>query len=71
MIDIDDVSKPGTKFNGPTPLCNVACDPNCIFKHSVVKIQKEIKFMTYFYFIVGPLAAWKLIELIVWSFKQL
>lgn len=50
-------------------LCVITCNPDCIFKKSVIKIERELKFMLWFYIIMCPLAFWKIIELVILLIK--
>jgi hypothetical protein len=51
------------------PKCIIACDPNCIFRKIVIRIEKELRWMFWFYMITGPLAVWKLVEIVHHLFK--
>jgi len=47
-----------------TPICKIACDPDCIFKQSVVKLEKEYKTLYFLYFLTIPLALWKFVDIL-------
>jgi hypothetical protein len=55
--------------NDKLPPCMIACDPNCEFKKSVVKIENDILISLIAYICIAPLALWKVIELIMWAVK--
>lgn len=64
MMNTDKNSK-GSLLDGQVvSTCLVMCDPNCIFKTSVVKLEKEFKRTAYLFIVLVPLATWKVIEII-------